>query len=416
MNNSVLLTCLHCFKTVCTDLHKRTSNMTKFCSVFTPNRTWCPPMNFTLPPLKKSYNQFDYIAECYIVMFIAIFGLLGNFLSIIVMNKDKERREMLFLLQILALADSFYLLLCLLRYPTKYFVSINDYYMMQIYVFPFTKTAQTSAVWAMLLVTVDRYIYICEPLKAQQKFTTRGRRIMAFLVFLFAFIYNLPRFFDSCLMAFVDPCTNRKLLSMVYSPTFNKGNIYLNVYVYGLYIVFLYLGPLLTLVILNAKLIGAIRQSRKRHQIPIGGNSNLENRRNGETNATMILVIIIIIFILCETPELLMKLISLLNRHLRFINNKSTIFNTLSTINTILLVANSAVNFIVYVAYGKRFRRIMRQTFCPCHKCEAGCGKDSITEGHSRLPDCKTRLRQDYHNKDSNITHNTVLLHETSAR
>ena len=390
--------------------------MTNFCSGFTPNRSWCPPANFTLPPLKKSYNQFDYIAECYIVMFIAIFGLIGNTISIIIMNKDKERREVLFLLQVLALADSFYLLLCLLRYPTKYFVSINDYYMMQIYVFPFLKTAQTSAVWAMLLVTVDRYIYICQPLKAHQMFNSRGRRIMAFLVFLFAFIYNLPRFFDSCLMAFVDPCTNRKILTMVYSPTFNRGSIYLNLYIYGLYIVFIYLGPLLTLVVLNAKLIGAIRRSRRRHKREkVRGTTNTDNRRNGEINATMILIIIIMIFILCETPELLMKIITLLNRHLSFINDKSTIFNTLTTINILLMVTNSAVNFIVYVAYGKRFRKLLRKTLTPSCECDMDCcnRKPTIDEPY-RLPEYKNRL--DYYIANGSFTRNTNMLLDTPSR
>ena len=368
----------------------------------------------TLPPLKASYNQFDYVTECYLVMAVAIFGLVGNSLSIIVMNRDKERRETLFLLQILAVADSFYLILCLLRYPMKYFVSINSYYMMQVYVFPSLKTAQTSAVWSMLLVTVDRYIYICQPLKAQQTFSYRGRRIMAAVVFLSALIYNLPRFFDSCLMAFVDICTKRKIVTMVYSPTFNAGNIYLNVYVYGMYIVFLYLGPLLTLVILNAKLIGAIRRSRLRHQrLPVCVNTNGETRRNGETNATMILIIIIIIFILCETPELVIKLLSLLNRHLDFISVKSPIFNTLSTVNTLLLVANSAVNFIVYVAYGKRFRTTMRETFgLPWGWCRLPCFKRSI-RGDTRPFRLKVYRKQSEDTRNGSITHNSVLLADT---
>ena len=385
-----------------------------FCNVFMPNRT-CPPENLTLPPLEPSYNQFDYVTECYLVLVVATFGLLGNTLSIIVMNKDKERQETLFLLQILAIADSFYLTLCLLRYPMKYFVSINNYYMMQVYVYPSLKCAQTSAVWSMLLVTVDRYIYICEPLKAQQKFSYRGRRIMAAVVFIFAFLYNLPRFFDSCLMAFVDICTNTKIITMVYSPTFNAGNIYLNVYVYGMYILFLYLGPLLTLVILNAKLIGAIKKSRLRHQrLPICNKG--ETRRNGETNATVILIIIIIIFILCETPELVIKLLTLLNRHLDFISMKSPIYNTLSTVNTLLLVVNSAVNFIVYVAYGKRFRTIMSEMFgLPSDWCGLPCFKRSI-HGQTRVFKLKVYRKQsseDNMARNGSITHNSVLLADT---
>ncbi len=57
-------------------------------------------------------------------------------MSIIVLRKDRERREALFLLQMLALADAFYITIAIFRYPFKYLLADQELYMeMQVLVF-----------------------------------------------------------------------------------------------------------------------------------------------------------------------------------------------------------------------------------------------------------------------------------------
>ncbi len=45
--------------------------------------------------------------------------------------------------------------------------------------------------------------------RAQILLTRRGRKLLSVLVFASGFLYNLPRFFDSCIMRFQDPCTGK---------------------------------------------------------------------------------------------------------------------------------------------------------------------------------------------------------------
>ena len=72
--------------------------------------------------IKKNYHYlFHCSAWC-------VLGILGNLISIIVLRKDRERREALFLLQMLAAADLFYLLVALLRYPLKYILPYQQVY------------------------------------------------------------------------------------------------------------------------------------------------------------------------------------------------------------------------------------------------------------------------------------------------
>ncbi len=74
---------------------------------------------------KKRSNMFlimsHYSCTC-------LLGLCGNVVSIIVLRSDRERKEALFLLQMLAAADLMYLLISLFRYPFKYLLTDKNVY------------------------------------------------------------------------------------------------------------------------------------------------------------------------------------------------------------------------------------------------------------------------------------------------
>ena len=58
-------------------------------------------------------------------------------------------------------------------------------------------TAQTMTVWMTLLVTVDRYVAVCQPWRVADYATHQRRtRLGVCLVLLTAVVYNLPRYFE----------------------------------------------------------------------------------------------------------------------------------------------------------------------------------------------------------------------------
>ena len=175
---------------------------------------------------------------------------------------------------------------------------------------------------------------------------------------------------------------------MVFVPPFNK-KLYFDIYQNCLYIILLYALPLTILVVLNWKLVAAIKHSRKRHReitelgrfsTPNGihepascspprlsSSSSQGNNSNGENNATLVLIIIILVFIICETPELILRLITLLARHVDSIGDWFSIKlqHIFSTVTELLMVCNSSVNFFIYFIFGRRFRKFMKSTFTP---------------------------------------------------
>jgi len=58
-------------------------------------------------------------------------------------------------------------------------------------------TAQTMTVWMTLLVTVDRYVAVCQPWRVADFATHQRRtRLAVLFVLLAAIIYNIPRYFE----------------------------------------------------------------------------------------------------------------------------------------------------------------------------------------------------------------------------
>lgn len=321
--------------------------------------------------------SFEVIADFYLISLLCIVGIFGNIVSVIVLQRDKERREALFLLQGLAVADAGYLVVALLRYPLKYLlVEKENYDLMQPYVFPLLKTFQTVTIWMMVLVTVDRFTCVCRPFRSQRFFTGRTRRWYAVTTFVAGAAYNVPRFLDSCVMKWVDLCSSTVSTRMVYTSTFNN-TLYYDIYLYGLYIYMLYIGPLFILAFMNFRLIRAIKASRRlyrnQHVSGTSGNNKATTSTAGgacanagdtcsDNNATFVLIVIVLVFIVCETPELILKIITVIQRHFHYDLFSETLLR-FNIISQLLMVINSSVNFFVYIFFGRRFRHILNDTF-----------------------------------------------------
>ncbi|KAK2144940.1 hypothetical protein LSH36_717g00003 [Paralvinella palmiformis] len=312
-------------------------------------------------------GRFHVAIELYLISFIGIVGILGNIVSIIVLRQDKERRQTLLLLQVLAVSDALYLLSALLRYPVKYLMyDVSQYHRIQLYVYPLLKMFQTITIWMMVLVTVDRFIYVCRPLQAQDIFNQTSRRTFAVLVFVFGSLYSLPRFLDRCLITY-QVCDNRTLTGVIYKPMFNNAYYY-NIYRYAMHLVFLYLGPLVTLCVMNTRLIVTIRRSRQLHrEMRVKGHyvgtAGAGYTSQTENNATLVLIIIILVFIVCETPELILRILIVLDQHVDSISAISPAFYRFNTMSALFMVINCSINFFIYFLFGKRFRYILKETF-----------------------------------------------------
>ena len=262
------------------------------------------------------------------------------------------------------MADTFYLCIVVLRYPLKYIVNNNETFAyMQLVVYPLHQTAQTITIWMMVLVTIDRYIFVCHPLRAGILTGYRCRRLTSAGIFLIAALYNLPHYFSQCVMIVHDPCSDRVFHKVLYQEKFNNIHYYY-IYRYALCIALLYIGPLSLLVFLNYKMIQVIKKSTRWR------NEAHNYRRHScahsdDKNATFTLIIIVMVFVVCETPELLFKITTLVSPHIKTLDQLLTtyVIYRFGPISELLTVINSSVNFFIYCAFSRRFLSTMKGLF-----------------------------------------------------
>lgn len=273
--------------------------------------------------------------------------------------------------------------------------------------------------WLTLAFTVDRYIMICHPFKSEPFCTvSRAKRVIAALV-ASSIAFNLPKFFEYHTVVVRPPSAVVQLSAAENVPVvgsdlteFGKSRVFKQLYHSWLYIVFVFGVPFVSLVVLNAFLVNAVRLSRKRSRdlqplslrnapdlvasapaYQLEGNKSTKcsgRSPNGSTyqleglgtslprspspvsrriDTTVMLIGVVIIFIVCQFPALVSRTIW------AFAEDPSRAFTdlplyTLNETANFLVLLNSSVNIIPYYFFGRRFRRQFLALFCPY--CEMG--------------------------------------------
>ena len=200
-----------------------------------------------------------------------------------------------------------------------------------------------ASIYSVVIVTGDRYIAICRPLQSGRLSTTRNARWAVAGVWLLSAIFNIPRGIGYMTI----PCNNATTECYTSSMALYNDRVYRLVYHILDKIVKITI-PLIALTIFNVKLIKAGRASREMH-------SETQRQQN---NTTVMLVTIVITFIICSTPYVLEGVLKVIEDFGNDIDIWMIYLYT-SVLSSMFLAVNSAVNFLIYLARGERFRIIL---------------------------------------------------------
>ena len=210
-------------------------------------------------------------------------------------------------------------------------------------------------------------------------------------VALFSLLYNIPRFFE---YEKAEVCAGVNVTREVFEMSAFGGNtVYRVVYANVLYFVLLLGGPLLSLAVLNANLIRALkRQARRRSEMGVTTGAG------NQSDVTLVLVVVVFAFIVCQTPTFVDHILwTALDESLRAHCGQWHYYYT--AIGDMLAIFNSAVNFVIYVLTSPKFRQHLASMFASRLKL-----KTTPFEG------VVTRLRQDDRRSAAAANAETILL------
>ena len=302
-----------------------------------------------------------FILETGISMPLSCLGLIGNALAFMVLLRQRPRITTSIHLMALAVADSWVLISTILLrsiryiyYHMGYFKSYLDiYHYVFLALYPSLYFIRLVCTWLVVLLTVDRYIAVCHPLKAQSSCTVNKARRNILILFVAAALFSLPRYFEHRL----DYTSKFKF----HSTDLLKFKLYTVIYRVFVYLLVMYLFPMCILVVLNAKLLSALRKAEKqRNEI-----SGTPLKHSQGRSITAIVVIVVTLCIASNTVALSSHL--LWSLQLCFESMSSSVDlprRYISLVSNVLVTFNSAINFVIYVFFSRSFRSILVQTCC----------------------------------------------------
>lgn len=328
------------------------------------NRTTC--VN-TFDPTSY-HNLFEFISNGILLNVVGLFGIFGNVISMIILSRPQMRSSINYLLIGLARCDTILIITSTMLfglpgiYPYTGFL-FHYYYFIYPYIspvlYPIAMIAQTVSVYITLTVTLERFVAVCHPLRARSLCTYGRARWYVIVIIIFSVLYNLPRFFEVTCKEYDYPEYNMTVYCIEAS-NMRAEPMYVSFYIHWMYMVFLYIIPFISLAILNACIYKQVRRANAERQRL----SRLQRREIGL--ATMLLCVVVVFFI-CNILALVTNILEAFYQ---------IIVDSLVKTSNLLVTINSSVNFIIYVIFGEKFKRLFLRLFCT-HSFLVATGRES---------------------------------------
>ena len=313
------------------------------------NTTGCEPGTGTVPV--QSFEQMVRIIVPIIFGLIAVLGFAGNLLVIIVVVGNRQMRNSTNLLIIsLALADLFFIIICVPFTATSYAMPIWPFgnAWCKIYQYMINVTAYAS-VYTLVLMSLDRYLAVVHPISTMGLRNERNTYIAIVITWVVIFVFNVPillqyqRIEYNFLGEDRSACMNIRIFE---DPS--QGRL-----LYGCFFAFGYVIPLALVSILYGAMI-----KRLLYGVAPRGNQSSESMRS-KRRVTRMVVIVVLIFAICWLPIQVIFM---------FINfgtyPDSTAFVAVQIASNCLAYMNSCVNPILYAFLSENFRKSFRKVLC----------------------------------------------------
>ncbi|XP_072383943.1 FMRFamide receptor [Diabrotica undecimpunctata] len=302
---------------------------------------------------------FQFVVNGLLMNFIGVLGVLGNIISMIILSRPQMRSSINYLLIGLARVDTVLIITSMLLFglPGLYPYSgmLFTYFYVVLphiapVVYPLATVVQTASVYLTVTVSLERFVAVCHPLRARSLCTYGRARIYVVGIIIFSAMYNLPKLWETTVQKEWSERDNTTIYCVRESEL--RGNeTYIHIYIHWLYLICMYLVPFVALAVLNACIYRQVLRANKERQ-------RLSRNQKREIGLATMLLGVVVVFFICNLLPLVINIIETFQVQIPF-----ELDYLLQTSN-LLVTINSSVNFIIYVIFGEKFKRLFLILFC----------------------------------------------------
>lgn len=342
----------------------------------TSHITWYESLWIDYP----EYMNPNRTLKLYVSPILLILGTFGNIFSFIILAKNMLKVSTYSYLAVLAIMDMLVLYIGLLRmWIGQFTVDIQDTANWLCKAVNFLGyVSSDSSVWLIIAVTIERFIAVCFPLRAPRMCNTQRARIVIVLVIFYMclvnghiiwtvelqYIYHNGSYVSKC-----EASADHKLLVKEIWPWVDAA-IYSFV-------------PFVIITILNILIIRQVLDARKQRnelqQLTVTSKVNgivyktqAKRHCEGSKKLTCMLLAVSFTFLLTTLPMNMLQIVSAFSgpKEDEFGSQEYALryakFTLARTVVELLMYVNHTVNFFLYCATGRKFRRQFRVMVCLC--------------------------------------------------
>ncbi|MFH4973579.1 hypothetical protein AB6A40_000288 [Gnathostoma spinigerum] len=292
----------------------------------------------------SAYSVFNLLLIGCLLPLIGFCGLVGNGLSAFIYSRPEMRSSTNLYLCALGCSDSGVICTAIFLFCIDSIRRFSSHLSMVFgalspIIYPAGMTAQTCSVYFTLAAGADCFVQVFLPRSWRWMVSTSSFvKGVIIAVVLFGIIYNIPHCFEAVVLECWHEQFRSRSLEMCPDP-FRFQLSYTEVYYKYMYAIFLAVGPLIILVILNSCIVVA----------------SVARKTEEGSGDTIALVLVVLLFIICNTTALLLNVFEA--RLARSLGSK---INYIVDASNFMVVFNSSSNFIIYVTFSGSFRQTLR--------------------------------------------------------
>ena len=341
-----------------------------------------------------------------IVPLVCALGIVGNSFNLIIFTRRRMRHRLSTFekasitgLTSLSVSDLMFCVILIVAYALEKLSAVTrvnalqtaDFYF-RCYNTALINTFLFSSTWIITCLSLQRLAAVKYPFVARQLINNRRAVLANIVIYVISVLFNVPKYLQYEIMR-ID-CGPNGSRTMIVLGWLHRHQRFAEVYsllwnIIGTFV------PMVILFICNIMFIVLIYK-RKRFAIVNERRLSRANSRNGAANSssvassqapslqqqqqktmlctTLILVIIILMFFLLVCPSMIIN--SLENRSHRFSNTAYRVYTYATVLSNLTQAINFSVNFILYFAMSRDFRRTFRRLLCDHKLC---CCKPGVS-------------------------------------